>query len=988
MKKSNLWRGATALLIVASVGSVFAWFAAGSYSTSINSYLGISTTKMVSKDSGTSTDTTYYPSAYGPLSAENLQKLIGDTYQQSVREMEEGAVLVRNENSALPLGPDERRITLFGHAVVQPVYRTNAAGSDAIKTGKHVVDLVGALTTEGFAINPPVLKAYQSSSVERSTGFAGFGQTAKPENPGEESLAFYTPALQSSWANDYHQVAVVMLAREGGEDVDMKMHNKLGLSALSLQPDEKALLNLIHQSGKFRKLVVLINSPYPVELGWLKTYGVDACLWIGTPGQSGFDGVAHLLTGKANPSGHLVDTYASNSLSAPSVVNAGQNTPTWANLDQLTASGKVTDGVSNTGYVNTQVEGLYVGYKYYETRYEDSLIHPESGASSTVGSSTGKAWNYDDEVVYPFGYGLSYTTYDQALESVSFDASQDRYTAQVKVTNTGKISGSSVVELYAQTPYGEYERKNLVEKSAIQLVGFGKTALLAPGQSQEVEVSVDRYLLASYDTNGAKGYILSSGTYFFALGSDVHEALKNILTAKGVLKDGNPKSVYRWTQDQLDSSSYRYGPTGVEVTNRFQEADLNTWKPGSVRYLTRQDWKGSFPTKPVVAEASPEMMTLLQGETYQKPVDAPTLSSIPQGVNHGLSLVDMRTIDYSNNKIWDQYLDQFTMEQLGQELTDQFGTKAQVAVGKPNVNAGDGCDSFKGRYLDTYGDPRDTCVYPAVVVLSASWDPALIQSRGSLMGEEALYAGVPQMWTGGGNLHRNPFGGRNGEYFSEDANYNALATSLEFQALMAKGVQPGIKHVAGNDQEEYRQGLVEFFPEQAWRESDLRSSEGALRFAKANSYMQAYNRIGLRWASSSAVLNNDVIRGEWGFVGMAITDAIPGKAYTQHFATSLDSGTDQYCLDFENVAGPGVVKAIQSGNDGHLLLRLRNAVKNYHYALSRSNLVNGMDSNVRMVSVTPWWQMALMGLIAVFVVLTVVAGVFTVRRERTKGVSR
>ena len=301
---------------------------------------------------------------------------------------------------------------------------------------------------------------------------------------GEEPKSFYTAQLQQSWENDYNDVAIVMLAREGGEDCEMMMEDPDGISALALHQDEKDMLAMIRDSGKFSKIVVLLNSAYPMELGWMDEYNVDACLWIGDPGQRGFEGVANLLTGKENPSGHLTDTYAANSLSSPAAYTQSQNVAEWSNVDEVLNSGIVTDSPLHVSYTATQAEGIYVGYKYYETRYEDSILNPASGASGTTGSSFGGGWNYAAEVTYPFGYGLSYTTFEQTLNSVSYDADQDMFTATVTVKNTGSVSGKSVVQLYVQTPYGDYEKQNAVEKSAVQVIGYGKTDELKPGQSE------------------------------------------------------------------------------------------------------------------------------------------------------------------------------------------------------------------------------------------------------------------------------------------------------------------------------------------------------------------------------------------------------------------------------------------------------------------------------------------------------------------------
>lgn len=318
-----------------------------------------------------------------------------------------------------------------------------------------------------------------------------------------------------------------------------------------------------------------------MELGWLEEYGVDACLWIGLPGQRGFEAVAGILNGTVNPSGHLTDTYAANSLSAPSVVNGSFNNQNWSNLEEvLEVVEDADDGVS---WSTVQAEGIYIGYKYYETRYEDVVLK-QGNADDAVGSSYGKAWDYAEEVTYPFGYGLSYTEFEQTLDDVVIEG--DKITVTVTVKNTGAAAGKSVIQIYAQTPYGDYEKENLVEKSAIQLLNFGKTELLQPGESQTLTVECEKYLLASYDYTNAKSYIMSEGDYYIAIGENVHDALNNVLAAKGadgmtdadgVAAAGEEGKTYTW-KENFDADTCRNSRyTGKEVTNQFADADINYW---------------------------------------------------------------------------------------------------------------------------------------------------------------------------------------------------------------------------------------------------------------------------------------------------------------------------------------------------------------------------------------------------------------------------
>lgn len=998
--KKTLWRGLTSTSAVLMVVSLFGTQCAITYTGTLNSYLGTTTSRIVSTGDTSAEDTNYYTSEFGDYSAENLQKLIQATYDESVLEQEEGSVLLRNNNSALPLSSNSH-VTLFGHAVVQPVYAPGGANSGAASTGTYVIDLYQALKDVGFSINDTLYDAYKNSSTSRVASnnltIAGGPNSTGDFNAapvlGEEAKSFYTAQLQQSWENDYNDVAIVMLAREGGEDCEMMMEDPDGISALALHQDEKDMLAMIRDSGKFSKIVVLLNSAYPMELGWMDEYNVDACLWIGDPGQRGFEGVANLLTGKANPSGHLTDTYAANSLSSPAAYTQSQNVAEWSNVDEVLNSGIVTDSPLNVSYTAAQEEGIYVGYKYYETRYEDSILNPASGASGTAGSSFGGGWNYAAEVTYPFGYGLSYTTFEQTLNSVSYDADQDMFTATVTVKNTGSVSGKSVVQLYVQTPYGDYEKQNAVEKSAVQVIGYGKTDELKPGQSEQVTVTMDRYMMASYDYTNAKGYILSAGDYYLALGDNAHDALNNILAAKGAsgmvdqdgnTVEGNAAKTYHWSYDTLDTESYRYSVTGEEVTNQFDDCDANYWQEGSVTYLTRQDWNGTFPTEAPAITCTEEMMQILQGELYTKPEDSLSVSDITQGQNNGLTFVSMKDVSFDDTETWDKYLDQMTVEELASQISDMFGTPEVSSVAKPAFSEGDGTASVGANtFPEEYGDTRDVCLYPCSVVAACMWNSDRLTRRGELMAEEALYCKLPLFWAGGGNLHRTPFGGRNGEYFSEDAVLTNLYTTTELTAVQSRGVTPGIKHVAGNDQELHREGLAVFFNEQAFREQTLRAFEGALSNENTMALMQSFNRLGLVWASSSKALCTQVLRKEWGFNGQQETDGVAGGAYKSHFATSLSAGTTTYCIDPTGSAASAIVEEIRGNDDGNMLLNLCDAVKRYHYMLSHTNLINGLSMNATVESIMPWWQIALYAIDVVFVLL-MVGGLFMMFRAKRR----
>lgn len=968
--KSNFLRGMTALFAVLLVAASFATSTLIFYEDVINTAFNIETSRLET-NAEASEDTEYYKSDYGEINAENFLKLQADAYAQVENEAAEGAVLLKNDNDCLPL-KTEKNITFFGHASADILWRTNCAGTREFRSEENKVDLYEAFTEQGFQVNKTLYDAYAASSTKRTSG-SGLNL--------EEPQSFYTDELKLSWEN-YKDAAIVVIAREGGEGIDMAVsevdEDGAVISSLAVHKREREMLSMIQEAG-FEKIILLVNSPYQLELGHLDEYGVDACLWISSPGLTGLRSVAKIIKGEINPSGKTVNTWAANSLSSPASVNAAGNFSTWANLEEVISSEFIRD--VEVRYTTVQQENIYVGYKYYETRYAD-CVYNRFNAKNAKGSTSGGEWNYANEICYPFGYGLSYTTFER--EIVGVENTVDGYVVSVQVTNTGAVAGKASVQIYAQTPYRQYEIDNGVEKSAIQFVAFDKTDLLEAGETQTLDIFVNAYLLASYDENNAKGYILSAGKYFFAVGNGSHEAMNNILAKKGYSKiyDENGEryiapayqTVYEFYLDEMDTTTFAYSETGVQVTNRFDNCDINYWGENDVTYLTRSDWR-TFPTEraEVVCEGE-EMLTLLQGNFYEKPEGAKSLSDYKQGVDSGLSFLTMKDVAYED-ELWETFLDQMTLEELCLTLSNYFGNPAIDSINLPKVRGGDGCDSISEFYFsEEFSDGRGACLYSSL--MSATWNKEIIQNRGKMLANEGLFLGLSEGWTGGGNIHRTPFGGRQGEYYSEDANYCYLIGAIELPEMDKRGVLGGMKHFAGNDQETYREGINTFFTEQSFRENSLRAFEGALRVGKCKATMQAFNRLGVVWASSSHALNIGVLREEWGFVGHVITDATMGMrvGYKSHYATSLANGTDLYCLDTGNASSRVLQTQIENTDDGYLYGVLRNAVKNNIYAWTRTCAVNGLDASTKIVEVMPEWQIATWAVLAGIAVLTLVFG--------------
>ena len=1000
LRKRNLWKGLAAvflaLLSLMLVLTSTAWNNAGT----INSTLKVETTKIV-KGEGTN-DTAYFKSDYGDvnaLTAENYQKLLQDEYAHSVSEQEEGSVLLKNDNNALPLAKGAK-ITLLGHATVDPYYKANSGGTWE-NNSSMLLTYVEAMRGAGFVLNEEVITAYEEAGGTRTPSPGVFGQNTF--NLAENPASFYTSAVTSTFQN-FSDAAVVMLARTGGEECDIPMSTTEGISGLALQKNERDLLSLVKQykdSGIFKKVILLVNAGNAIELGWEEEYGIDAVMWIGGPGFRGFEGVANLLCGEAVPSGRLVDTYAANSMSAPAVVNAGDFS--YANAEQVKNS--CSDPESTTVHTLVYAENIYIGYRYYETRYEDLMLG-RYGADSAKGSSDGKAWDYAEEVVYPFGYGLSYTTFDQTLDGI--EVTDTQVIATVTVTNTGKTAAKDVIELYAQTPYGDYERENKVEKSAVQLVGFAKTDVLdakgGENDSQTLEIAVDKYLLASYDYTNLKGYYLSEGQYYFAIGNGAHEALNNILAQKkadgasvGTLVDQDgkqvspdaQKTVRAWTQEERDENSYKFS-NDRQVTNLFDDCDLNNLGTTEVTYLSRSDWDGTYPAAATIVTATDEMIRQIDGYTYEKPADAPTPASFTQGdrsddVKENIKLVDMRNVAY-DDLLWEDFLDQLTVYEMSRIIIDTGGTVGIDCIAKPAQINQDGPDGAKGS-VEVNGNKMPIC-YPNESVLASSFNIDLVQKRGYYLGEDCLFSGVTQLWCPGINVHRTPFSGRNFEYYSEDPTLAYLMAATQCAEMERKGVNVAPKHLAVNDQETNRHGVSTFLNEQSMREIYLRAFEGAFTKGGATGVMTAYNRIGCTYVGASAALQQELLRGEWGFKGVIISDMVGSGENYQHTIESLVAGTDMFCLAGNDSRADALLKQINAGEgDGYLLQKLREANHHFYYAFSHHNLINGFDSDTVTVTVTPWWKIVViavdvsLGVLGAAAAVLFVLGIYVIKKK-------
>lgn len=934
MKKATLFRGLTAVfgfLFFAINGITVGMFKNEGF---INDALGIETSETEREG----------PVRYSSEFAEDINKYTdeelkakNDAAQTFIEtEMEEGAVLLKNDNNALPLTSEQiKKVTLLGWAAAHPYYRAHSGGNGT--DGK--VSLKDALESRGFVINGSVYDA-----------LAGIDLNRKNTTVAEAPVSTYN-SLTNTFAS-YNEAAIVVLSRESGENDDLQVNysdNGTRQSMLAITKNERDLLRLVQQyknNGTFKKVIVLINSANVMEVDWLDEYGVDACMWIGGPGtDNGIYGVADLLTGEANPSGKLADTFSASSLSAPAMQN------------YVTAQNSYNDNL-------IYAEGIYVGYKYYETRYEDCVLG-QGNASGNAGvyASEGSGWNYADEVSYPFGYGLSYTNFTQTLDGVK-DNGDGTLTATVTVTNAGDAAGKSVVQIYAQTPYGDYEKRNKVEKSAVQLVAFDKTDEIAPGGSQTLEINVDKYFLAAYDYTQAKTYILSEGDYYLAIGDDAHDALNNILDAKGATgmtdaagnaASGNADRVYIW-HEAFDDETYSSAATDAEVTNQLDEMDWNYWNKGQVTYLTRSDWQGTWPKVYNLTRTS----NMVVDDAYSKPADAPKASEVDTEVDAGLKFADMfgvgiDDVDEDGNKIWDKFIDQLSIDELIYTTIDVKGIQAINRLGFPGGTNDDGIDSVS--FTNCYVNPN---------LAASSWNEDMFLRRGELIGEDCLFLGLNTQWGPGANMHRSPFSGRNFEYLSEDSVLYYELIGAQVKGTESKGVTVSIKHFFANDQEQNRGSYGVFANEQALREIYLRPFEGAFVKGGATTTMTSNARVGFRYVGEYDELINGILHGEWGFYGVIITDAGGGFSTPDEY---IAKGGNMFCFVGDTADRAQKLKnAIILKNDGNFLNILKERAKETLYTYAHTNAMNGLTRDSEITDVYPWWKSAM-------IAINVVAGV-------------
>ncbi len=1006
----------TLLFGIASVGSVIA-FENASF---VSNELGAKTYEIIEDKNAANVDTEYFKSDYATLS-----EMIRAGRDMTVEAMAEGAILLKNEDRALPLTEGQRKISVFGITSADPVYSGSGSGKIDVT---NVETLYEGMADAGLELNPTLVEAY---STTWNVG-VGNDETYDADKHFKRYVPLWAGAgggyisgvpwdLVQQTAGDtfaeYGDAAVYVIARVGGEGADLSQTGTLdGYNGDYLHLSQREMdtllgLKALKDQGVFRKVILIVNGAYMVHADFLKdeAYGVDAALWVGNLGKAGAVAVGQILSGQVVPSGKTTDTCWMSREANP--VNGTFGYAEYVDAEKygfLSKAGDMFVAEPTLHVYTVYTEGMYLGYRYAETRYEDKV----SGAANAGD------FDYESTVAYPFGYGLSYTEFTYS----NFKAVRDgrTYTLSVDVTNTGDTwSGKEAAQFYVSKPYGDYAKKNGVQVPSVELIEFGKTAVLAPGETETVTVTVDEKYFASYDSHGEKTYVLMDGDYYVTAAPNAHQAVNNVIAAKGVKASGlvgtGDASMTQKFHLDLDKTSYAVSTaTGNPITNLFDYVDLNLYEgrgDNSVVYFDRSDWAGTVPTDlekaiPVlVANETIANEILSQSPVrYNKPLpkDASASAYPKYGVSAGLNLINMMDVDYED-PLWDTFMDQLTWDETAILVSNgQHQTAMLESISKPRCADQNGPNGFfrpykteenglaykeakekgllnsKGKITKSAGETYNayTTGFCSNGVIAASFNKDTAYRVGLIIGNDGLWSGNAGLYGVGCNLHRSPYAGRAAEYYSECGMLTGIIAGYESKGIEEKGVHVYNKHCVLNDQETARHGVGTWANEQSVRELYLRAFEIPITEGGAYNVMSAFSRMGTLAGPSNGALAQGYLRGECGMKGVVLTDMYTDMDGSQDNSSyfelayglysggcDLPDGSDQQ-FQFDAYK-PG---ASGSGDYAVMAWRMREAAKRVCYAALHSNAMNGLSSSTRTVPITPAWQKIL---IAVDVVLGV-----------------
>ncbi|MBO5328515.1 MAG: fibronectin type III-like domain-contianing protein, partial [Clostridia bacterium] len=611
--------------------------------------------------------------------------------------------------------------------------------------------------------------------------------------------------------------------------------------------------------------------------------------------------------------------------------------------------------VAKQGLYITYAEGIYLGYKYFETRYEDAVLNQGNATSKAGAVNSEGDWKYSEEVAFPFGYGGSYTTFEYSNFKIVENTDGD-FEVTLTVKNAGSKKGADAVQIYSQKPYTEYDKQHGVEEAAVNLVGYAKTAELEAGATQDVKVIVRGDVFKTYDANNAKTYIREKGTYYLTAAQDAHDAVNNILAAKGKTPAntngvmdaaGNSSLVkaYEFTDD--DFTTYAISETGVEITNQFDDTDWNKYEnktEGTLVYLSRKDWAATYPTETIQLSLNDKMVYDLSWdkEVVENPEDEMPLYE----QTHVFNLIDLKGLDYDHSA-WDTLLDQLSLQdQITLLGTAYHGTEAIAHIAKPAEVTKDGPLGVRQKYKTN--STGYTLSYPSTTLLAASYNDKLALEVGTLMGEDMLHAGITGIYAPGANIHRMTYSGRNYEYYSEDGFMSGMMCKWQVVGIQAAGCYVNVKHIALNDQESNRYGVNIWVNEQAIREVYLPAFEYAVTEGDCTGLMASFTRFGVLWSGAHKGLMTNVLRGEWGFDGFVISDCswYPFMGVVD----GVMAGTD--CI--LDTADPTAYYAAET--NATVAQGIRESTHRILYVVVNSNAMNGYSANTRIYEVKEWWQ--------------------------------
>ena len=933
--QKKVWRilSAVCACLLAIVLGFLPW--ATAYRSLVCSAIGGTTSKVVEAETGEEQDTEYFKD-----NGMSLDDWIEKEAELTREVQASGSVLLKNDG-ILPLQKGAK-VSAFGYGTVKTV----STGLVRFGTPGQYIDFKTGMEEDGKLQLNPSLYEFYSDNASADPAFNTLN---------EIDVGLMTDAARADY-DEYADAAIVVLSRAGGEAGDIATGDFTGgTKYLALQESEKKMLEEV--TAHFDDVIVLINSSYAMELGWLEEYDIDACLMIGAIGYRGFNAVSDILTGATNPSGRLADTWAADSFSAPAMQNFGDYT--FANAEAINE--QIGTGNNATKYV-VEAEGIYVGYKYYETRYEDAVLG-QGNASSAAGTfASASSWDYDEEVCFPFGYGLSYTQFTQELEGVR--ETEDTFEVTVKVTNSGSIPGRSVVQVYAQTPYTDFDKENGIEVASVELVGFDKTEELAANASEEVVISVDKEDLTHYDPFVNKTFIMEAGDYYLAVGDNAHDAVNNILAAKGKEVGGDAEQVYSYTLAQTDIQTYAVTDGNVMITNQFDDVDLNYYIDGAVTYLSRSDWNATWPEEMNDLIANAAMIEALDAEGNYEAGSA-DMSEYVIGADTDYTVAMMIGADFDDPH-WNDIINQMSIEDLV-NLCARSGLNMIESISYPATFMKDGSHRVTDRsYVERPGTYAH--IMPSVVIMAQSFDRELLYQIGLAFGEDNIRTATVGHYAPGVNIHRTPYSGRNFEYYSEDAFLSGEMSVPAIQGMQEKGAITYLKHFLGNEQETNRNGVSTFMSQQAMREVYLEAFKAGITEGKTKGIMGGFNRIGCTWTGAHYGLMTEVLRGEFEWTGIADTDAVFGYSPYMGFKCGLMAGTTMWAT-----SGTGVYDAVIEDvlQDAQLVGKLREASHYLLYNVVNSLAFNGISQDSRVVPVTPYWEVILYVIIGVLSVVTV-----------------